>query len=66
MDNFPDGANTPELTSLSYDDDVPYEDQVPTHPSNDPERASLLNRIGNTKIYLLSDSAQARVAKVRW
>ncbi|KAG1811135.1 uncharacterized protein BJ212DRAFT_1375107 [Suillus subaureus] len=63
MDNFPDGVSAPDLTTLSYDESVPYESQVPTHPSNDPERATLLNRIGNTKVYLLSDTAQARFAK---
>ncbi|KAG1739854.1 uncharacterized protein EDB91DRAFT_1053661 [Suillus paluster] len=63
MDNFPDGVSAPDLTTLSYDETVPYESQLPTHPSNDPERATLLNRIGNTKVYLLSDTAQARIAK---
>jgi hypothetical protein len=63
MDNFPDGVSAPDLTTLSYDESIPYESQVPTHPSNDPERATLLNRIGNTKVYLLSDTAQARFAK---
>ncbi|KAG1858961.1 hypothetical protein DFJ58DRAFT_781017 [Suillus subalutaceus] len=63
MDNFPDGVSAPDLTTLSYDETVPYESQVPTHPSNDPERTTLLNRIGNTKVYLLSDTAQARFAK---
>lgn len=65
MDNFPDGVSAPDLTTLSYDETVPYESQVPTHPTNDPERATLLNRIGTTKVYLLSDTAQARFAKVR-
>ncbi|KAG0698861.1 hypothetical protein DFH29DRAFT_1017041 [Suillus ampliporus] len=64
MDNFPDGVSAPDLTTLSYDESVPYESQLPTHPSNDPERATLLNRIGNTKVYLLSDTAQARIAKL--
>ncbi|KAG2148012.1 hypothetical protein DEU56DRAFT_869701 [Suillus clintonianus] len=63
MDNFPDGVSAPDLTTLSYDETVPYESQLPTHPSNDPERATLLNRIGNTRVYLLSDTAQARIAK---
>ncbi|OJA13102.1 hypothetical protein AZE42_11345 [Rhizopogon vesiculosus] len=63
MDNSPDGVSVPDLTTLSYDDTVPYEEQFPTHPSNDPERATLLNRIGTTKVYLLPDAAQARIAK---
>ncbi|KAG2160142.1 uncharacterized protein EDB93DRAFT_1099506 [Suillus bovinus] len=64
MDNFPDGVSAPDLTTLSYDEAVPYESQVPTHPSNDRERCTLLNRIGNTKVYLPSDTAQARIAKL--
>ncbi len=56
----------PELSALSYDDDVAYEDQHPTHPSNDPGRAALANRIGTSKVYLLSESSTARVGKVRW
>jgi hypothetical protein len=66
MENFPDGDIAPEFTVLSYDDTVAYEEQVPTHPSNDPGRSSLANRIGNTKVYLLSESSVARVGKVRW
>ncbi|KAK0467720.1 uncharacterized protein EV420DRAFT_1501035 [Desarmillaria tabescens] len=53
----------PELPALSYDDDVAYEDQHPTHPSNDPGRAALANRIGTSKVYLLSESSTARVGK---
>ncbi|KAK0242184.1 hypothetical protein EDD85DRAFT_810290 [Armillaria nabsnona] len=53
----------PELSALSYDDDVAYEDQHPTHPSNDPGRAALANRIGTSKVYLLSESSTARVGK---
>lgn len=66
MENFPDNDIAPEFTVLSYDDTVAYEEQVPTHPSNDPERSSLANRIGSTKVYLLSESSVARVGKVRW
>lgn len=54
-----------ELSTLSYDDTIPYEDQFATHPSIDMGRASLANRIGTTKVYLLSESAVARVGKVR-
>ncbi|EGO01535.1 hypothetical protein SERLA73DRAFT_176858 [Serpula lacrymans var. lacrymans S7.3] len=64
MENFPDGgADTTDLATLSYNDDVPYEEQIPTHSSNDPGRAALLDRIGNTKVYVLSESAAERVAK---
>ncbi|KAG6879417.1 hypothetical protein C0992_002791 [Termitomyces sp. T32_za158] len=48
---------------LSYDDTTPYEEQVPTHPSNDPARASLANRIGSAKLYLLSETSVARAGK---
>ncbi|KAG6901640.1 hypothetical protein C0995_009741 [Termitomyces sp. Mi166 len=51
--------------TLSYDDSTPYEEQVPTHPLNDPARASLANRIGSTKLYLLSETSVARAGKVR-
>jgi hypothetical protein len=50
--------------SLSYDDTVAYEQQVPTATEADP-RSNLASRIGNTKIYLLSEAtAAARSAKV--
>jgi hypothetical protein len=50
--------------SLSYDDTVAYEQQVPTTTETDP-RSNLANRIGNTKIYLLSEAtAAAHSAKV--
>ncbi|KAG5645258.1 hypothetical protein DXG03_006560 [Asterophora parasitica] len=65
MDNWPDGV-APEVAGemLSYDDSVAYEEQIPTHPSNDPGRASLANRIGTTKVYLLSETSVARATKV--
>ncbi|THV00577.1 hypothetical protein K435DRAFT_657011 [Dendrothele bispora CBS 962.96] len=46
----------PSSLALSYDDSVPYEEQLP-----DP--AALASRIGNAKVYLLSESSVARVAK---
>ncbi|KAJ6627367.1 hypothetical protein B0H10DRAFT_1994116 [Mycena sp. CBHHK59/15] len=56
MDNFPDeGAS--DFPPLSYDDTA-YEEQLPT-PS---EQASLANRIGTSKVYLLSETV-ARVGK---
>jgi len=56
-------ANPPAAYStLSYDD-IPYEDQLPDN--GEPAQSSLANRIGNTKVYLLSESSVARVAKVR-
>jgi len=66
MDNSPDGVSPDLLNSLSYDDTIAYEEQLPTNPSNDPEQASLANRIGSTKVYLLAESSVNRVGKVRW
>jgi hypothetical protein len=66
MDIASEPNPNPEYSTLSDDDTVPYEDQLPT-PTPDDERAhtSLANRIGNTKVYLLSESSIARVGKVR-
>lgn len=49
---------------LSYDETVPYEEQLPSAV----EAAGLASRIGNTKVYLLSESSAtaARGGKVRW
>ena len=51
---------------FAVDETVAYEDQVPNHSANDPERGALVNRIGSTKIYLLAELSMARVGKVRW
>ncbi|KAG6816869.1 hypothetical protein H0H87_002190 [Tephrocybe sp. NHM501043] len=63
MDNWPDGI-APDVGEgvLSYDD-TPYEEQLPTHPLDDHERSSLANRIGSTKVYLLSETSVARAGK---
>ncbi|GLB33260.1 putative nuclear cap-binding protein subunit 3 [Lyophyllum shimeji] len=58
MDNWPDGVSPDAVAAadtLSYDDTVAYEEQVPA-----PESASLANRIGSTKVYLLSETSVAR------
>ncbi|KAH7888100.1 hypothetical protein F5I97DRAFT_1865671 [Phlebopus sp. FC_14] len=60
MDNLPEGTSLEETVSLSHEDTVPLEGEV---LAEEPARAALLNRIGNTKVYLISDSAQARTAK---
>ena len=66
MDNFPDGIAPQEAMALSYDDTVAYEEQVPTEAERE-HTASLANRIGSTKVYLLAESsATTRVSKVRW
>ncbi|CDO74100.1 hypothetical protein BN946_scf185043.g150 [Trametes cinnabarina] len=52
--------------ALSYDDTIPYEDQVAAAPDapelSEPGR-SLAERIGNTKVYLLSDASKSRGGK---
>ena len=51
--------------ALSYDDTVAYEEQLPTEAERE-SAASLANRIGSSKVYLLSESSVAtRVGKVR-
>ncbi|KAF9464267.1 hypothetical protein BDZ94DRAFT_1256712 [Collybia nuda] len=62
MDNFPEEVSPDPLNALSYDDTVAYEEQIPTHPTNDGQ-AALASRIGNTKVYLLSESTATRVGK---
>lgn len=59
MDTFPDEVAVDAYPALSYDDTA-YEEQLPT-PA---EQASLANRIGTSKVYLLSETI-ARVGKVR-
>ena len=49
---------------LSYDDTTPY-DELPPPPPTGPGRAQLADRIGNNKVYLLSDTAGTRLGKVR-
>ncbi|KAJ7122884.1 hypothetical protein C8R44DRAFT_784776 [Mycena epipterygia] len=57
MDTFPDEVAVDAYPALSYDDTA-YEEQLPT-PA---EQASLANRIGTSKVYLLSETI-ARVGK---
>lgn len=57
MDNFPDGVSPDLLVPLSYDDNIAYEEQLPTHSDNDA--ASLANRIGTSKVYLLAETSVA-------
>jgi hypothetical protein len=63
MDILPENdgviADTPPF--LSYDQDVAYEDQVLA----DAAPPSLANRIGRSKVYLLSESNITRGSKVR-
>jgi hypothetical protein len=57
-----------ESTVLSYDDTVAYEEQLPTEEELAASRtASLADRIGNSRVYLLSESTAAttRTTKVR-
>ena len=64
MDDIaPATMNTDEpTTTLSYDDTVPYEEQIAV---DEPTGSSLANRIGKGKIYLLADAgAHAKVCAV--
>ena len=73
MDNSPDtmspdlfASYTSTSEGLSYDDTIPYEEQIPTEDEKGAaEAASLAKRIGTAKVYLLSDTSVARVGKVR-
>ena len=62
MDNIPEDIVLDDLDALPYDNDVPYEEQLPSHP----EPTSLADRIGRNKVYLLSETSVSRVGKVRW
>ena len=58
-------ANQPVgYSTLSYDESIPYEEQLPSN-NDEATYPSLANRIGSTKVYLLSESSVARVGKVR-
>jgi hypothetical protein len=53
-DTAPATMNTEELsTTLSYDDTIPYEEQIAV---DEPAGSSLANGIGKGKIYLLADA----------
>ncbi|KAI0637747.1 hypothetical protein C8Q77DRAFT_1047270 [Trametes polyzona] len=68
MDTLPESAEASTSGAvLSYDDTVPYQDQVAAAPdatelSNESGR-SLADRIGTTKVYLLSDASKSRTGK---
>ncbi|OCH95853.1 hypothetical protein OBBRIDRAFT_787699 [Obba rivulosa] len=65
MDVTPAVLETLEEQSISYDVELSYDDPVPatTEPSTEPPRPELANRIGNTKVYLLSETTGARAGK---
>lgn len=59
--------------SLSYDDAIPYAEQVAqidtTSSSGEAEQfghSRLADRIGNTRVYSLPETAGSRAGKVRW
>ena len=68
MDVLPESAHLDTLvddTGLSYDDTVPYSELPPPPPTaTNAGQPSLADRIGQTKVYLISD-ALARTGKVR-
>ena len=61
MDNV--AVEEGSLDAISYDDSVPYQDQILANDADGPQLAS---RIGSTKVYLLSEASTSRVGKVRW
>ncbi|KAH9912706.1 uncharacterized protein B0H18DRAFT_1052617 [Fomitopsis serialis] len=63
MDITP-GVSDLSVETLSYDDTTPY-DQLPPPPPIEPGRAQLADRIGNTKVYLLSETTGTRLGKRR-
>lgn len=65
MDITPEVIDAP-IDTLSYDESVPYDEQLAPESSVEPGRAQLADRIGNTKVYLLSEATGARLGKVRW
>ena len=66
MDILPEPVSDiiPDEAPLSYDDSVPYS-ELPPVAEPPAEHSSLADRIGNTKVYLISDAVAARTGKVR-
>lgn len=68
MDNLLAGGSLEETVPPSYNtvlsNEEVSEEQVAIS-TEDAQPAALLDRIGSAKVYLLSDSAQTRTAKVR-
>ncbi|KAI0939087.1 hypothetical protein AcV5_000601 [Taiwanofungus camphoratus] len=62
MDINPDVSEYP-TESLSYDEAVPYVEQLPAESSTDSGHSPLADRIGNTKVYLLSETTGGRLGK---
>lgn len=58
MDTYPDDIQLVDNNAeLSYDDNVPYEEQISTDLLEQPLQADgLFDRIGINKMYLISDS----------
>jgi hypothetical protein len=67
MDILPenDGLALDMPTLLSYDQEVAYEDQVQASSAEPPPAPPLADRIGRTKVYLLSEANVTRGSKVR-
>ncbi|KAI0356715.1 hypothetical protein OH77DRAFT_1423684 [Trametes cingulata] len=67
MDTSPELLDaSSSIPAISYDDTVPYEEQVSAAtdaPETSEAGRSLAERIGSTKVYLLSDASKSRVGK---
>ncbi|KAF8876307.1 hypothetical protein CPB84DRAFT_1795920 [Gymnopilus junonius] len=64
MDNLAEDIAPEPVAVLSYDDTVAYEAQLPTEEERAAAAASLANRIGTSKVYLLSESSAAATRSV--
>ncbi|KZT13154.1 uncharacterized protein LAESUDRAFT_719469 [Laetiporus sulphureus 93-53] len=62
MENTLDISEPPQEL-LSYDETISYEEQLPTQVPIEPGRPQLADRIGNTKVYLLSETTGTRLGK---
>jgi hypothetical protein len=67
MDILPenDGLSSDMPIFLSYNQDVAYEEQVLASPEEASQTLPLADRIGRTKVYLLSEANVTRGSKVR-
>lgn len=68
MDTLLAGGSLEETVSTSHDTVLSNAEVLEVHAAisnEDAQPPALLDRIGSAKVYLLSDSTETRVAKVR-
>ncbi|KAJ3530418.1 hypothetical protein NM688_g7710 [Phlebia brevispora] len=69
MDIFPDNtapSSSAADVALSYDDTVPYAELPPQPATSETAHSSLADRIGHTKVYLISDATATRAGKRKY